>query len=92
MDKRKSVRREVSLKVKLDYQSGSSLVVQTRDISESGLFLILGDVTRPPIGEVVTVEVLDAEAGISAFPSAEAVVVREESKGIGLAFIVMDLD
>ncbi|MDH5483780.1 MAG: PilZ domain-containing protein [Gammaproteobacteria bacterium] len=92
MDKRKSPRREVSLKVRLDYQSGSPLIVQTRDISEGGLFLILGDISRPPIGEVVTVEVLDAEADINAFPSSEAVVVREESMGIGLAFIEMDLD
>ncbi|MCW9013347.1 MAG: PilZ domain-containing protein [Gammaproteobacteria bacterium] len=90
MDKRKFPRKEVILEVELGYQTGDIQVVHTRDISDGGLFVILEDVNKPVIGEVVNVKLVGESAGLEVFPSAEAIVVRHEQSGIGLAFIEMD--
>jgi PilZ domain len=90
MDKRRSPRKSVKLSIKLTYPSGDSQLVHTRDISDSGVFLILDKLDKPSIGELVTVELLDDIQNTEVFPSSEAIVVRQESEGIGLAFIEMD--
>ena len=90
MEKRRSPRKNVTLNIKIIYPSGDSQTVHTRDISDSGLFLILDKLDRPLIGELVTVELLDEPLDTEIFPSSEAIVVRQESEGIGLAFIEMD--
>lgn len=92
MDKRKYPRTEVILEVELGYPSGDAQVVHTRDISEGGLFLILENLVKPQIGEVVNVKLIGDSAGKEVFPSSEAIVVRHEDSGIGLAFIEMDFD
>jgi len=90
MDKRKFPRKNVTLSIKIIYPSGESQNVSTRDISDGGLFLILGELDQPSIGELVTVELLDDPQNTKALPSSDAVVVRQESEGIGLSFIEMD--
>lgn len=90
MEKRKSPRKDVILNVKITYPSGKSQTVHTRDISDGGVFLILDKLDKPIIGEVVSVEVMDDLDNKDIFPGAEAVVVRHESAGIGLAFIEME--
>lgn len=90
MDKRKSPRKDITLSVKIIYPSGESQVVDTRDISDGGMFLILDKLERPIIGELVTVELTDDPKNTEALPGSEAVVVRQESDGIGLSFIEME--
>lgn len=90
MDNRKFTRKNITLSVRLTYPAGETQVVHTRDISDGGLFLILDKLKRPIIGELVTVELMDAPENSESLPSSEAVVVRQEASGIGLSFIVMD--
>ncbi len=92
-EQRKFPRRELHIEVELGFPSGEKQVVRTRDVSEGGVFLVLDKLRRPIIGEVVTVKVCEASNGEPVkhtFPSSDAVVVRQEEGGIGLAFIELD--
>jgi len=90
MDKRKSPRKDITLSINITYPSGESQIVNTRDISDGGMFLILDKLDQPIIGELVAVELTDDPKNTEALPSSEAVVVRQEADGIGLSFIEMD--
>jgi len=90
MDKRKSPRKDITLSINITYPTGESQIVNTRDISDGGMFLILDKLDQPIIGELVAVELTDNPKNTEALPSSEAVVVRQETDGIGLSFIEMD--
>lgn len=91
-EQRKHPRRELHVEVELGFPSGEKQIVRTRDVSECGVFIVLDRLRRPVIGEVVTVKTCDdsGEKLESLFPSSDAVVVRQEEGGIGLAFIELD--
>jgi len=90
-EQRKYPRRNLHLEVELGFPSGEKQVVRTRDVSEGGVFVVLDKMYRPVIGEVVTVKLNDSEKETGeVFPSNEAVVVRQEEGGVGLAFIELD--
>ena len=91
-EQRKYPRREVHIEVELGFPSGEKQIVRTRDLSEGGVFLVLDKLRRPVIGEVVTVKVSSDTATSETFPSSDAVVVRQEEGGIGLAFIELDFN
>ncbi len=88
---RKHPRREIHLEVELSFPSGEKQTVRTLDISDGGVFLVVDKLRRPIIGEVVEVKIMNDEQNTSvSFPSNDAVVVRQEENGIGLAFIELD--
>lgn len=88
---RKHPRRIIHLEVELGFPSGEKKTVRTQDISDGGVFLVVDKLRRPIIGEVVEVKILndDQNTGVT-FPSSDAVVVRQEEGGIGVAFIELD--
>lgn len=92
MEHRKSPRRQVILNVELTYPDGATQVVSTRDLSDGGMFLILDKLHRPILGELVGVQLVGESAEKETLPGSEAVVVHQESEGIGLAFIQMDFE
>jgi len=70
--------------VKVTHDSIGEVLVKTRDISESGIFLLTEDVDMPPIGTIVEGQVQGmAEEG----PVLKLEIVRAEPVGIGLRFI-----
>lgn len=92
-EQRKFPRQILHVEVELGFPSGEKQIVRTRDVSEGGVFLVLDKLRRPVIGEVVTVKLMpDDEHKVpgNLFPSSDAVVVRQEEGGIGLAFIELD--
>ncbi len=90
-DQRKFPRRDLHIEVELGFPSGDKQIVRTRDVSDGGVFIVLDKLRRPMIGEVVTVKINSAaEHPENIFPSSDAVVVRQEEGGIGLAFIELD--
>ncbi len=90
---RKYPRREIHLEVELGFPSGEKKTVRTLDVSHGGVFLIVDKLRRPIIGEVVEVKIInDTPNAETLFPSNDAVVVRQEENGIGLAFIELDFD
>lgn len=91
MDKRKYQRHVVHLEVELGFPEGENQIVRTQDVSNGGVFLVVDKLRRPVIGEVVTVKLINSEQNTSfSFPSNDAVVVRQEENGIGLAFIELN--
>jgi len=92
-EKRKYIRREARFEVELGLPSGDIQLAGTRDVSDGGVFILLDPLQRPVIGEVVTVKLIEntQNAG-EIFPSGDAVVVRQEDEGVGLAFIELDFD
>lgn len=70
----------------MDSATGKS-VVQTKDLSDGGLFLRLGAKPWPSIGSVVTVRVSETGDGV-ALPLRRARVVRVAAEGIGLEFLL----
>ncbi len=90
-EQRKYPRRQLHIEVELGFPSGEKQIVRTRDVSEGGVFIVLDKLRRPVIGEVVTVKINEGqEHPENLFPSNDAVVVRQEEGGIGLAFIELD--
>ena len=88
---RKHPRQEIHLEVELSFPSGEKQTVRTLDISDGGVFLVVDKLRRPIIGEVVEVKIMNDEQNTDVtFPSNDAVVVRQEENGIGLAFIELD--
>ena len=91
-DKRKYPRRPVVLDVELSYPSGETIGVQSRDISDGGLFLVLDNRDKPLLGEIIGVRLTGDSAEKETLPSSEAVVVHQAADGIGVAFIVMEFE
>jgi c-di-GMP-binding flagellar brake protein YcgR len=90
---RKYPRRKLHLEVELSFPSGEKQTVRTQDVSDGGVFLIVDKLRRPIIGEVIEVKIVNDENELGVeFPSNDAVVVRQEEGGIGLAFIELDFD
>ena len=88
---RKHSRREIHLEVELGFPSGEKKTVRTLDMSDGGVFLVVDKLRRPIIGEVVEIKIINDKHNIGvAFPSNDAVVVRQDERGIGLAFIELD--
>ena len=92
-EKRKYTRRDARFEVELGLPSGDIRLAGTRDVSDGGVFIILDQSQRPVIGEVVTVKLTESPQNVGeSFPSSDAVIVRQEEEGVGLAFIELDFD
>ncbi|MFT6028454.1 MAG: hypothetical protein ACI8O8_000178 [Oleiphilaceae bacterium] len=83
-DQRHDSRTPMKVRVKVYHPSIGEVVVQTRDISDSGIFLLTENISVPPIGTVVEGQVqgMDIEG-----PILKLEIVRMEPRGIGLKFI-----
>lgn len=75
-----------SFKVEVHWQ-GETLIYATRNISDTGIFLITDSSERPPLGSVVDVR-LQGNLGCGEEPPTLPMqVVRMETSGIGLRFV-----
>lgn len=76
----------MALQVELSYPGLGKLVLHTKDISESGVFLYCSDATRPPVNTEAVLRLtgsLDGEAP----PSVRIRVARVTDEGIGVEFL-----
>jgi hypothetical protein len=83
-DQRHDHRVPMKVQVKVYHPSIGHIVVQTRDISDGGIFLLTEDIEVPAIGTIVEGQVqgLDVEG-----PILKLEIVRMEPAGIGLKFV-----
>tara|TARA_R110001592_G_scaffold93168_3_gene270784 strand:+ start:14285 stop:14575 length:291 start_codon:yes stop_codon:yes gene_type:complete len=83
-NKRIDQRTPMKVQVKICHPSIGEVVVQTRDISDGGIFLLTENIDVPPIGTIVEGQVqgIDMEG-----PILKLEIVRMEPAGIGLKFI-----
>jgi hypothetical protein len=86
-DKRKHIRTPLQCKIKITHASVGEKIVNTRDISDGGVFVILAPNDIPPIGSMVTGQV---QGLMDAAPILDMEVVRVEPSGIGLRFVHAD--
>ncbi len=83
-DSRNHSRTPMKCQVKVMHPAIGEILVNTRDISEGGIFLLTEDLEMPPIGTVLTGQVqgMPVEA-----PVVKMEIVRIEPAGIGLRFV-----
>jgi c-di-GMP-binding flagellar brake protein YcgR len=83
MEKRRYERIAFSSRVKIMHSVFGDLVVESRDLSHGGIFLVTGDKVTLPVGTDVTIQ--DQDMGSDA-PLVKATIVRVEATGIALMF------
>jgi hypothetical protein len=84
-EQRKHPRTPLALKVKISHHDRESMLLVTRDISESGIFIVADDAQMPPLGTVVQGQV---QGEMDDPPIVQMEVVRIEPDGMGLRFVL----
>jgi len=83
-DRREHSRTAMSAKVKLVHEQLGEFVFSTRDISDGGVFIVVGEqVFEPFLGDCVSVQVQGLPVPA---PILDMVVVRRTVDGFGLQF------
>lgn len=86
-DKRKHIRTPLQCKIKISHETFGEVIVKTLDISDGGIFVALDPDHIPPVGTIVTGQVLGL---MEDAPILKMEVMRVESGGVGLRFINLD--
>jgi c-di-GMP-binding flagellar brake protein YcgR len=85
---RKYPRKHIKVSVELTFLEQPYAVVNTRNISEGGMFIELDSAEQFPIGEMVSVHYLDP-LNDDADTFKDAVIVHKTNEGFGICFIEM---
>ena len=83
-ERRVFVRRLVTARVKLVHGTIGEVRGKTRDISDSGVFVVVKPVPKLPVGSHVKMHMLDSKQPAIAF---NMKVIRTTTEGVGLMFI-----
>ena len=83
-NRRRHPRIPMTVRVKIVHPAIGEKIVKTKNISDSGLFILAEPTEMPAIGEIVIGQV---QGMIDDPPSLEMEIVRTEKDGIGLQFI-----
>ena len=74
----------MEIEVKLSHSSFGELVVHTKDISDTGLFLTMDTSLLPPLGSIMRAQVV----GMAAEPPIVGLeIVRIDPAGVGVKFV-----
>lgn len=82
-NRRRHPRIPMTVKVKISHPSIGEKIVNTKNISDSGLFIVVEPTEIPPIGEIVMGQV---QGMVDDPPSLPMKIVRVEKDGVGLQF------
>ena len=83
-DKRQYPRTPMVCRIKIQHESIGEMVVQTRDISDGGVFVVMDGEQMPPEGAIVSGQV---QGMMHEAPVVSMEVVRVEPQGLGLKFV-----
>lgn len=83
-NKREHERIPLSVDVKISHPDIGEKLVKTKNISDSGLFILVEPTSMPPIGEIVQGQV---QGVVDDPPVVKMKIVRMEDDGLGLQFI-----
>ncbi|MDE1462916.1 PilZ domain-containing protein [Spartinivicinus poritis] len=83
-EKRRHQRTKVTLQIKLMSNGDEGITLKTRDISDSGIFLLAEEDSIPPLGTIVKVQVQGLPIPA---PVCTMEVVRQEPEGFGLRML-----
>jgi hypothetical protein len=81
-EKRQHIRTAFSAQVKIIHPQVGELIVEMRDISNGGVYLLTGELANLEVGQELQLQAQDIEDA----PVLTARVVRVEPKGIALMF------
>lgn len=83
-EKRKHVRHPISVSVKISHPSIGEKIINTKNMSNGGLFIIVEPTEMPPLGEIVEGQI---QGMLEDPPVVKMKIVRVEKEGLGLQFI-----
>ena len=83
-NKREHPRHPLSVDVKITHADFGEKIVKTRNISDSGLFILVEPTAMPALGEIVQGQVQGEHDDM---PVVKMKIVRMEDDGLGLRFI-----
>lgn len=83
-NKRNHPRHPLAVEVKISHPDIGEIIVKTKNLSESGLFILAEPTNMPAIGEIVQGQV---QGGGADFPVVKMIIVRTEDDGLGLQFV-----
>ena len=85
-EKRVHHRFKIAVRVELRTEESAPLTLKTRDMSDSGVFLVHDDPTcLPPVGSRISMRVMDPLQG-GAAPEVQGVIIRVAPNGIAIRF------
>jgi c-di-GMP-binding flagellar brake protein YcgR len=85
---RKYPRKQMKVSVELTFLDEPYAIVNTRNISEGGMFIEVNSAQNFPIGEMVSVHYLDP-LNDDADTFKDAIIVHKADDGFGICFIEM---
>ncbi|MET0380102.1 MAG: PilZ domain-containing protein [Spongiibacteraceae bacterium] len=85
-DQRRHSRTASTALVELVHPALGRIEVKARDLSDGGIFVLIGQHVAPPIGTVLQVRIKRFTGAINRDPVAMR-VVHHQSGGVGLAFV-----
>ena len=88
-NQRRHPRQEIKVSVELTFLEEPYAVVNTRDISEGGMFIEVNTAEKFPVGEMVNLHYLDP-LNNNEDTFKDAIIVHVANDGYGLCFIEMD--
>jgi c-di-GMP-binding flagellar brake protein YcgR len=88
-NQRRYPRKEIKVSVELNFLEERYKVVNTRDISEGGMFIEMDSKGKYPIGEMVHLHYLDP-LNDDEDTYKDAIIVRVAGEGIAVSYIEMD--
>ncbi|TQV76072.1 PilZ domain-containing protein [Exilibacterium tricleocarpae] len=83
-DQRRCPRTPLKCRIKITHVSIGEIEVNTRNISDGGVFIVTGDIEMPPVGTVVVGQV---QGMPEPAPLLDMEIVRVEPEGVGLRFL-----
>jgi len=83
-NKRVHPRLPLTARVKISHPSIGEKIVKTRNISDSGLFILVEPTEMPPVGEIIQGQI---QGPMENPPIVSMEIVRTEEEGLGLRFL-----
>jgi len=83
-NRRKHTRVSVTVNIKISHPSIEDKIVKTRNISDSGIFILVEPTEMPAEGEIIVGQV---QGMADTPPSLSMKVVRVENEGLGMEFL-----
>lgn len=84
INNRQHSRHPIAVSIKISHESIDEIILETKDVSDGGLFVVVNPDKMPPIGVIVKGQVQGMAENP---PVVEMKIVRLANNGIGLQYI-----
>jgi len=84
LEKRTDQRHPISANIKISHKDIGEILVKTKNLSDTGLFIIVDPKIMPPVGSVVSCQIQREGEDLPLVPMQ---IVRTDDGGLGLQFI-----